>query len=125
LLAVRFFKLEIMYQFALRTKRSLPNKDGYKFVAVMKDLTFLLKTVVKLENGLHTVEDYVNIKYCIPISEINRSGKMYLYNKKQILDYQENTVLLAEQWQEIIGRKAPLNTLSISDLEWFGVVSVN
>lgn len=50
---------------------------------------------------------------------------MFLYNKKQILDYQENTVLLAEQWQEIIGRKAPLNTLSISDLEWFGVVSVN
>ena len=70
-----------MYQFALRTKRSLPNKDGYKFVAVMKDLTFLLKTVVKLENGLHTVEDYVNIKYCIPISEINRkpdgSGKIH------------------------------------------------
>ena len=114
-----------MYQFSLKTKRSLPNKDGYKFVAVMKDLTFLLKTVVKLESGLHTVDDYQNIKYCIPISEINRSGKMYLFNKKEILDYKKHTVLLAEQWQEIIGRKAPLNPLSISDLEFFGVVSVN
>lgn len=50
--------------------KNLPNQDGFKFLAVLKDGTIQYDIVRKGANGLHTITDYKNTIGWLPLSTI-------------------------------------------------------